>query len=231
MRVNEKSDFAKLMTAVAELYGKKMSSALLSIYWGALERFCFADIRRAITQHVNNADVGQFIPKPADIVRYLEGDSHTHALQAWSKVESAIRRIGAYDSVAFDDPIINIVIADMGGWGKMCAIATKEMPFRANEFMKRYQGYFRGCPMNYPKYLRGIFEHTNRVNDYPENTISVLVGDELRALSVLKEGNHSSSLTIHHESVLAIDFVKKQSDQSRITIKKNNERQNMSDEK
>ncbi len=73
------------------------------------------------------------------------------------------------------------------------------MPFRVNEFMKRYQGYFQGHPMYYPTYLRtDIFEHTNRVNDYhdPENTIPVLVGDEHRALGCAKR-RHSFILYSH----------------------------------
>lgn len=233
MRQNEKSDFVKMLTAVAELYGKKISSALLSIYWAAFERFNFDDVRRAINQHVNNADVGQFMPKPADIIRYLEGDSETHALQAWSKVESTIRRVGTYASVAFDDPIIHAVIIDMGGWSTLCTMRIEEMPFRANEFMKRYRGHFRRHPKQYPKYLTGIFEHTNRVNGYfdPESSIPVLIGDERSALRVLKEGSHSSSIPLHPESVLAIDILRKKCGLEQLTVKENQEIEDNSDEK
>jgi hypothetical protein len=61
MKQSDKIDFSKMMTAVAELYGKKISSALLSLYRLALERFNFADVRLAITQHINNPNVGQFM--------------------------------------------------------------------------------------------------------------------------------------------------------------------------
>lgn len=210
MREHEKADFAIMMTAVAELYSKKMSSASLSIYWAALERFSLVDIRRAITQHVNNADVGQFMPKPADIVRYLEGDSQTHALQAWSKVESAIRHIGSYDSIAFDDPIIHRVIADMGGWIKVCSISIKEMPFCSQEFIKRYQGYLHRKPAKYPKYLVGGLEHGNQTNSYDGivNTVPVLIGDERLAMAVLKEGSDSSAIPIQRHTRLTVDFLK-----------------------
>ncbi len=192
MRENEKSDFAKMLTAVAELYGKKISSTLLSLYWGALERFNFTEIRQAITQHVNNPDVGQFMPKPADIVRYLEGDSDTHGLQAWSKVESSIRSVGSYSSIAFDDPIIHAVIHAMGGWSKLCATTINEMPFRANEFIKRYQGYFQKKISAYPKYFPGLIEHHNQVNGYEDAGENlVLVGNESAALCVISDGkNH-----------------------------------------
>lgn len=210
MRQHEKSDFAIMMTAVAELYSKKMSSALLSIYWAALERFSLVDIRYAITQHVNNADVGQFMPKPADIVRYLEGDSDTHALQAWSKVESAIRHVGSYDSIAFDDQIIHLVIADMGGWGRLCSISIKEMPFRSQEFLKRYRGYLNKKPTQYPKYLVGTFEHTNQAAGYDSlgSSTPVLIGNERLAMAVINEGSASSGIPIHCHNRITADFLK-----------------------
>lgn len=193
-----------MLMAVCELYGKKMSTPLLSLYWSALERFNFDDIRRAITYHVNNPDVGQFMPKPADIIRYLEGDSHTLALQAWSKVESAIQKIGSYASIVFDDAIIHVVIIEMGGWSKLCGTSSSEMPFRANEFMKRYQSYHHKKLEFYPRYLPGAFEHVNRVNGYiDEIKCPVLVGDEKLALNIFSTGSYGSPIGIHHESQLA----------------------------
>lgn len=199
-----------MLTAVCELYGKKISVTLLSLYWSALERFSLDDVRRAITHHVNNANVGQFMPKPADIVRYLEGDSETHALQAWAKVESAIRKVGSYASIVFDDPIIHVVIVEMGGWPVLCGTSIAEMPFRANEFMKRYQSYHHKKPAQFPRYLPGIFEHSNQTNGHGDyQVIPVLVGDDRLALAVLKEGCNSIHIPIHHDHSLAIDVLKK----------------------
>lgn len=210
MKPLEKNHFAKMLMAICELYGKKMSEALLSLYWSALERFSFDDIRRAITHHVNNPDVGQFMPKPADIVRYLEGDSETHALQAWAKVESAIRKVGSYASIAFDDPIIHVVIVEMGGWRKLCGTSTAEMPFRANEFMKRYQSYQHKQPDSFPRYLSGIYEHNNHSNGYHGlDETPVLVGDERLAAAVLEKGCSSIPFPIHYDNALAIKVLKK----------------------
>lgn len=142
MKDSERSDFARLLTGVAELYGKKMSPMLMNIYWAALKRFDLVAIRQSINRHVNNVDIGQFMPKPADIIRHLEGDGETHALKAWSKVESAIRSIGGYDSVIFDDPLIVVVVKSMGGWPRLCGMLTKDIPFHAGEFMRRYQRYY-----------------------------------------------------------------------------------------
>lgn len=210
MKLNEKTGFAKMITAVAELYGKKISATLLSIYWAALERFTFADIRQAFTQHVNNPEVGQFMPKPADIVRYLEGDAETHALQAWAKVESAIRHVGSYDSVVFDDPIIHVVIYNMGGWKKICATSSQEMSFKINEFIKRYRANLRKPPTEYPKQLTGTFGHVNQLRGYSEDDkrVPVMIGDEQLALRILSEGCSTLALKIQRNNKTATNIIK-----------------------
>lgn len=214
MKTQNQSDFAKVMTAIAELYGKKISPTLLSIYWTALERFSLHSIKKAIAHHVNDTDVGQFMPKPADIARYLEGNNETKALQAWSKVESAIRHIGAYETVVFDDSIIHVVLIEMGGWAKICSTSNEEMPFKANEFIKRYQGYLRNRPENFPKQLIGTFDHANRASGHSKAASStpVLIGEENKALQILSRGSNTSMLKIRHNHSTVADIIKDQVD-------------------
>ncbi len=169
MKDSERADFARLLIGVGELYGKKMSSMLMNIYWAALKRFDLVAIRQSINRHVNSVDIGQFMPKPADVIRHLEGDSDTHALKAWSKVESAIRKIGGYNTVIFDDPLISVVVRSMGGWPRLCGMLTKDMPLRAGEFMRRYQRCYENrkkpnpLPEQVNKTLRGTFPNSSPV--------------------------------------------------------------------
>jgi len=65
------------------------------------------------------------MPKPADIIRAIKGNSQTQSLQAWSKVEDAIRLVGPYRSVVFDDLAIHGVLQEMGGWVKLCQALGK----------------------------------------------------------------------------------------------------------
>jgi len=67
-------------------------------------------------RHLMNPDTGQFLPKPADIVRMLGGRTLDRALMAWAKVDKAVRQIGTYESVVFDDALIHRVLHEMGGW-------------------------------------------------------------------------------------------------------------------
>jgi hypothetical protein len=202
MTHNEMPEFVKLMTGLGMLYGKPMNEFLIDIYWQALQMFTFEAVKTALQTHVQNPDAGQYLPKPADVVRYLEGSSHTQALQAWSLVARAIRTIGCYESVVFDDPVIHAVIADMGGWLELCRMTEKEMPHRAREFEKRYTAYVLHPPVDYPKQLVGLIEAKNSLQGFPVKP-PLLLGDSRQAWLVYEQGSDyrlPAALLTHDDS-------------------------------
>jgi hypothetical protein len=169
MKPQEKILFCKLLAGIAEFYGKPLSRNVLEIYWNILEKYSLDQIKHALNLHIVNPDHGQFMPKPADIIRYLEVDDSIKALHAWDKVISAIRRVGSNSSITFDDPLINVVIHQMGGWINLCYQNEDKMPFIANEFRKRYAVYLIHPSPTPPAYLPGIDECTNRLNGYDKH--------------------------------------------------------------
>lgn len=199
MQTNDMPNFLILMTGLGALYGKPINEPLVDIYWRALQRFDFASVKEAFQAHVDNPDSGQYMPKPADVVRYLEGSSRTQALQAWSRVVKAIGSIGSYQSVVFDDPIIHAVVAEMGGWVQLCKVKEDELPFKANEFEKRYAGYVLHPPEKYPKQLTGILEQQNSIQGY-EVKPPTLIGDQQKALLVY-QGGGEAALPYHQPAV------------------------------
>jgi len=194
--------FAALMAGMGELYSKRLSEALMDMYWHALKQFDVRDVHRALKSHINNPEGGQFFPKPADVVRYITG-CHTHkALRAWSKVEKTMATVGAYYSVEFDDLLIHAVLDDMGGWIKLCSLTETHMHYRAHEFQKRYQGFINTPPAHYPKYLSGILERDNAQSQHKSRTPPVLIGDQHTAEQVMLTGggtslSHPLSPTVH----------------------------------
>lgn len=197
--------FTTLLIGIGELYGKAISELLGDIYWQALKSFEWQDILKAFQSHIHNPDGGQYFPKPADIVRLIEGSGETRALQAWAIVEKAIVQVGAYQSVVFDDPLIHAVLEDMGGWVKLCGTLVDEMPFRANEFQKRYRGFVNKAPSRYPKYCCGIAEIENSSQSYRFSP-PVLLGDVKKAKQVMLSGG-GTSLAIHFSEADAIKDV------------------------
>lgn len=73
MKARDKQAFVQTLTAISELYGKALSSAGLQIWWAALEHYSLAQVQQALSNHAKDPDRGQFMPKPADVVRQIDG--------------------------------------------------------------------------------------------------------------------------------------------------------------
>jgi hypothetical protein len=211
MKLHDMPAFAQVMVGLGELYGKPVSETLIDLYWAALKRFEITAIRRAVHTHINNPDVGQFMPKPADIVRYLEGSGNAKALQAWSKVTYAIKQVGCYETIVFDDALIHAVIQDMGGWIELCKGSDRALSFRAHEFEKRYGGYLLHEPVAYPRQLTGQFEADNGIKGF-ESKQPILIGDEHRALQVYLGGQGDPKLIQHKP--LSLELIKQLSQEA-----------------
>lgn len=182
-----------MLEAMAALHSRELSADVLALYWAALQAYDLAAIRQALDRHTKNPDSGQFMPKPADVIRMLGGTTEDAAAQAWAKVERAIRRVGGYPDVAFDDAAIHRCIDDMGGWTKLCNGLEADLPFRQRDFTTLYRGYAmrRDVPA-YPALLRGRFsvdaEGRGYSNRLPVPQPPVLIGDAERAAQVVKGG-------------------------------------------
>ena len=77
MKTRDKQAFVQTMTAVTDLYGKPISEAGWSIWWAALEGYSLSQVQQALSAHVRDPDRGQFMPKPADVVRQIDGPKPT----------------------------------------------------------------------------------------------------------------------------------------------------------
>lgn len=153
--------FSLQMLALAEIYKREVSVTLMRIYFDALQEYAIGDVVQAIARHIRHPDQGQYFPKPADLIRMLEGDTHGQALQAWKVAVDAAIQYSPYVTVQFADAIIGIVIEEMGGWQDFYGWSDKEMPFKQQEFCLRYrQHLLRGGVQENPV-LVGFFQAEN----------------------------------------------------------------------
>ncbi len=198
MREEDKREFKDVVTAVMDVYGKEMSAPVLRLWWAALEPFSLAEVRHGLTKFVRSPDSGSFPPRPADIIRMIEGTAGDRGMIAWGKVQEAIGRVGGYQSVAFDDPVIHVCIEDMGGWPKLCATESQEMTFRAAEFAKRYRAHAEAGVQRFAPYLTGRHESENRIAGFKAPP-PVLIGNPEKALLVIEKGSSAPTLQITRE--------------------------------
>jgi hypothetical protein len=190
MLESDKKRFATLLTGIADYYGKELAPAVISLYWQGLKQYDLSAVEKALWEHTQNPDNGQFMPKIADVTRNLQGRTTDQASLAWSKVDTAVRRVGTYSDVVFDDPIIHRVVADMGGWIKFGQMDEEQWPFTGNEFRNRYQGYkMRGEVPEYQPVLVGIANAHNSKEGFRTQP-PMLIGDEARAKQVMLAGTN-----------------------------------------
>ncbi|MHB8253884.1 MAG: DUF6475 domain-containing protein [Acidiferrobacter sp.] len=199
----EIAEFAVVVADVYELYGRECPDGIRGLWWEALKNYSIVEVRQAFSAHVRNPDGGQFLPKPADVRKNLEGGGESRALRAWTKVDQAVRRVGPWESVVCDDPLIHAVIADMGGWAGFGQVTDDEWPFKRNEFVKRYQGYVLRPPQTFSRALSGHAAQQNaRVGgDAP---LPRLIGDPNQATQTYLAGQE----VMHRYPHLAANFVK-----------------------
>jgi hypothetical protein len=185
--------FGQLLQAIGDLYGKPVSEHAVPIWWAALKPYEIKAVQVAFSRHTTNPDGGQFMPKPADIIRSLEGGKADQAMQAWSKVDWAVRHIGGYQTVAFDDPLIHAVVSDMGGWVKINSHDDHAYQFVAKEFQDRYKAVkASGRQVQYPSSLSGIARLQNEAAGYADNDVR-LIGEPATAKQVMLGGSSKSA--------------------------------------
>ena len=170
LQLNDKAEFSRVLNSVSALYRVDLSPDVVELWWNVLADFDIAAIRQALTKHLRNPETGQFMPKPADVIRFMSGTTQDSALMAWAKVYKAVRLQGSWTDVTFDDPTTHAVLRDMGGWIKLCQMLETDVPFRAKEFENRYRAYARlqELPATTPKVLIGRATLHNQAHGYGE---------------------------------------------------------------
>lgn len=202
MREQNRSEFSQLIADVYKFYRAECSSFALQIWWGAMTAYDIQAVREALGRHTMNPDTGQFLPKPADVVKMLQGSTQDSALTAWTLLEKSIRQIGPYQSVCFDDLLINRVVSDMGGWTDFGKLKDDELPFRRNEFVTRYRAFkMRSERPEYPSKLIGIAEFINAPNG-KAIAPPVLIGNQQKAAEVFAQGGETMPVLVNSISKL-----------------------------
>lgn len=187
MQESDKAKFSTLVTEVLAFYRQDVSRFAMTVWWEACKGFDFEQVSKAFNAHAVDPERGQFPPKPADVVKALHGTKTDRARVAWGKAFDAMQRVGAYQSVAFDDPVIHAVIEDLGGWTKLCRSDLNDLSYLEHRFCEAYRAYSGRADLVYPARLIGEFEAINR-HEGRRVAPPVLIGNPERAAEVMRLG-------------------------------------------
>jgi hypothetical protein len=176
-------EFGKVMSGVSEIFDseKPPSPMKIELYFRALQSLTIEQVKKAAALLVRNRTYSSF-PKPGEFIEALP-DNQTEEDRpklAWLKVVDAVENHGAYADVKFDDPVIHSTIKAMGGWSRLCAMKTAEMPFRQKDFEETYN------------LVKHKGQHPQLVRGCMDNAKMVTVGSVAKeALELLKGGDHA----------------------------------------
>ena len=185
--------FVDALNAVADIVDKRRPTEVaIAMYWKLLEPYDIDAVTGAITRHLKNTEAGMFMPKPADIVREIEGGSDERSLLAWTKLEQAVEQCGPWRVIVFDDPRIHAVVEEMGGYMVFCRATNDQWPFLRNEFCKRYRPYIQKPPHSFPAML-------SAEGGFKQNP--VFIGDEKKASLVMANGGARRSSVSIREAI------------------------------
>lgn len=192
---NEK--FLEVLGGVHDFYGKDLSKFAVAVWMQACETFDVQQVSKALSAHLMDPERGQFMPKPADIVRQLQGTNTDRSLIAWGKVLDAMQRVGAYQTVCFDDGLIHASITDMGGWMQLCRSEIDDLPFLQKRFCDGYKAYANRGDVIYPSLLLGAHELANAAKGFVSAS-PVLIGNPEKAARVRASGVIGPKTQITH---------------------------------
>ncbi len=181
----DRQEFAMLMTGIAENFGAQLSKPGMVLRFDALRGFSIEQVRAACNSVIRTRKYRQ-MPTTAEFLEHLEGGNvEDLAMMEAAKVLQAIKGVGGYRSVAFDNATTQAVIEyGFGGWVKMCADldADKEHWF-LKDFAKTYGAYSRQG-VSLTGHLAGRSEIANGAGIYADKVRLELIGDHVKALAI-----------------------------------------------
>lgn len=68
MTNEDKPNFAKMLSSTMQTYERQVTPDMLTIWFGSMQHFSFDQIRKAVSDHIQDPDSGRFAPRPADII-------------------------------------------------------------------------------------------------------------------------------------------------------------------
>jgi hypothetical protein len=155
--------FGRIILEAAEACGTKLTEARIRIYAADLADLP-ADQVIAAFRRVRREGSG-FFPSVAEIRRQLMPTPDDEALLAWTSMETAAMKIGAYQSIEFEDAVAAASMLQVfGSWPNWCAQEPgPELALKRQQYLAAYRDLRRQEQASEilnvePTRLRGLLE-------------------------------------------------------------------------
>lgn len=204
----DKNSFAEIMTGLAENFGSQLSRPGLSMRFEALKEYSIDQVKQAATFLMCSRKYTT-MPTVAEFLEYLGGGSaEDQAEVEAAKVLDAIKRVGPYSSVSFDDPVTCAVVKQgYGSWEDVIEAADEQRDhWFVKDFARKWKAFKRQGVLAGGK-CAGQIERLNSANGFGDrNPPLALVGDTEKAKRLaLEAGSNDKSVEKLIEKASALD--------------------------
>lgn len=140
MNNTDKVKFLELFTGMCEMFDKKYSEVLVSMYFKSLKKFDIETVEMAISKAVDGC---KFFPKPVELIELMTGGQKEIEYSAENQltiVMETLRRIGDYSGHTFKDPVTDHLMKrrwPYHGWYST-VLETEFNKFWPDKFKKAY---------------------------------------------------------------------------------------------
>lgn len=192
--IAERDLFLKRFLGLCELLGVAADEFKTELYFRALSAFSAQDVVRGIDKAITQC---RFFPKPVELVELIQGCPEDIAEVEAGKVIEAVKRVGSWTSVAFDNAVTAAVVQQgFGGWVKLCSdlTANDEKWFR-KDFCRLYVNFSRQN-MRVTGALAGQASIANSAHCNSHEDSVALVGDTQKAQAILTTGTKGQGTRI-----------------------------------
>ena len=134
------TDRERLLTALAAVYAfyeREITELACQFWCDDMAPYPVEAVERAFAAHRRDPERGQFLPKPADIIRLLEGDSTQRAALAWAEALECARNGGAgYPRLP---EATKAALDSMGGMLALRRADDSQLPFLQRQFVASHR--------------------------------------------------------------------------------------------
>jgi hypothetical protein len=132
MLAEQKTEFTTLLATAVAVYGKTITTGMVDLYFAALQQHDLAVVRDGLSRHLQDPVAGQYMPKPADIIRQIQASHHDgrpEGDEAWSMA-----------AVASDESVTTVLTDEIQGalWVAKPLIEMGDMIAARKAFLDAY---------------------------------------------------------------------------------------------
>ena len=130
-------NFLKAMIVAGAHYRREVTKELVKSYAEFLEPRDMEQCAAAVKTHIST---NRYFPLVCDIIDAVEGDNNEKATRAWDR---AYKLFEDSQDAKTDDPVLEKVVSDMGGWLILGTTNYEQLRFKQHDFIKRYMSELR----------------------------------------------------------------------------------------